>query len=298
MSDILVGGLGSNNEITQGFPTNSPINLSGVQPLIDTADIYEHLAGLDAWLDAAANSRGKFDDTKIRSRIVQWTRKFERTYQFRINPVQMVGAPDGSYSAPPGGELVVEQGYTYYHDYMNNEFGAMTLRERPVYTIDGVPQLQRMRLILNGQIMIYQIPQQWICVDPRSSRIWLEPWSGTAVIGQATAMLAAYNATFSDALPNFIFVDYMAGLPNGWQSTTEWSDVPIILAQFCALEVLERIGQAIDPGLTGRSFSADGLSSQRSYDRFQQRKSELRDAVQAWSDTLVSQETAIPFTTL
>ena len=311
--------------------------------------IKDKLVGLDPWFAAAAAAGVNYDDDKITSYIDRWTRRFERDTTFRINPVQVVSAPDGTYNTPtagsgtisskgnlivgtgtsftslfqPGNVLVVnnleievesiqddhhltlispappwnnvsygmypmlviqESGYGYYQ-MLTEEYFVTTFKERPVQ------QVQRLRLMYNGQYLLYDVPTSWYSVDTKAGRFWLLPTFGQAVMTGAATAIAAFSAVLQDHMPNFLFYDYIAGLPENWHYMREYSDVKIILEEYCALQVLKDIANVIDPGKVGKSVSGAGISQSTNYDRFTPRKQELNESIEAFKATLTAQET-------
>lgn len=65
--------------------------------------VIAHLSGVDQWLAAAAASTANYDQARIERQIPAWIRDFERKAQFRVMPIQIVGAPDGTYEQPVAG---------------------------------------------------------------------------------------------------------------------------------------------------------------------------------------------------
>ena len=272
-------------------------------PPIDHSDVYDCLVGLDPWFSQSSSVIAGYNSQKINSLIPQWIRRFEREVQFRINPVQCVtGGPqnDGVY-APVGAqtgvtmdvtgnyEVVVESGYTYIAGEAL-EFMRCQLRERPVQN------LQRVRIML-GQTIVYQFPDDWIFIDPRSGLFQIVPVVGAASVINAAVALYAVQISFGQRgyIPFALCFDYIAGLPYGWQNTAEYGDYRRILSEYCAMKVLEDICHAYDPGLTNKSVNSSGENASFMYDRFMQRKAELKASVDAFKDELKGQETPILF---
>ena len=312
-------------------------------------DIMLHLVGLDAWLTAAGRSLSRLDRPNIERQIPLWIRNFERETQYRINQVQVVSAPDGTYDTPTTGAgtltsagalitgtgtaftsvlrpdmslrcagldmpvksiesdtaltlydappvpyttaaysffplpLVKADGYPY-HRTDAKEFGMTTLRERPVQSI------QRVRYLLNGQRQVLQLPPQWFSFE-KSGRFWIVPlYAAAAITGLASAM-AIYGTLMADYMPNFVYFDYIAGLPYGWQYSSEYSDVRLALESFCALQVLGYVDQAFGAGLSGKSVSSAVGNQNFQYTRFQDKKQELTAQYQAFKDNFVMQNT-------
>lgn len=318
---------------------------------IQLSDIKDRLVGLDQWFEAAARSKSSYDDAKITSLIPSWVRKFERETTFRVSPVQIVSAPDGTYNVGTPGAgtvssvgnkvtgvgtafdtffqpgqfisvgtvsvpilsvedathltlerpgppwsgasyhllplpIVLESGYPFYAANAD-EFFVTTFRERPVQSV------QRFRLMYNGQQLIYTIPESWFSLDGRSGRFWLLPFYGqAAVVGMQTG-LAALSTFNYDYIPNLLFYDYQAGLPDGWQYSHEWSDIHLVLSEFCALQVLGDIANCISAGQTSKQLSGVGINQSTSFDRFKDRKKELQDSTDAFKSLWKDSETAV-----
>ena len=272
-------------------------------PVVDHSDILPLLAGLDPWLQQAAESGAEYNSQKINSLVPQWTRRFEREVQFRINPVQVVSNPqqNDGYYAPINSqtgvsmdntntyEVVVESGYPYFaHEAW--EYLKVQLNERPVQ------QIQRVRLML-GNSVAYSFPSEWIFVDQRSGLFSLIPAVGAASVVNAAIAFATLQISFGqrDYLPMAICFDYIAGLPTGWQFTSEYSDYRRILCEYCALKILEDIQYVYDPGVASKGISTGGASQNVQYDRFMNRKAELTKSVNDFKAELQGQETPIHF---
>ena len=312
-------------------------------------DIVAHLAGLDAWLQAAARSDAKFDRQHIERHIPGWLRRFERETTFRLGRVQVVAAPDGTYDSPTAGTgtltssgtivtgagtsflsqiapdmelavgslkmpvksvesdmhltlydippvpwvsvtfnfypmpVVVSSGYPYYRSDAR-EYLETTLRERPVIDV------QRVRMLLNGQQEVIRFPREWYSFE-RNGRFWILPVNATAAITGLAAAMAIYSLTYANEMPNFVHFDYIAGLPFGWQYSSEWADVRHAVECWCALQVLSHIDQSFGAGLSGKSVSSAIGSQNFQYTRFQDKKQEFQQEVQSFKDTLTAQET-------
>ena len=322
---------------------------------IELSDIKDRLVGLDSWFRAAAASDAQYDDAKITSLIRAWIRRFERETTFRVNPVRIVSAPDGTYDVPTPGQgtisssgktvtgtgtafesffapgqilqvgavgmvvdaissdtsltlfdkppawsnkpfaklempVIVEAGYPYYQE-CAGEFFRVTFRERPIRSVN------RLRLIYNGGNLrsntVYQIPPDWFSIDAKSGKFWMLPYYGQAAYTTASAALAVYSVLLTDCLPNFLFFDYVAGLPDEWQYMAEWADVRLALSEYCALQVLNDISESVGAGIANKSLSVDGISQTLPYERFVRRKQELQASIQAFQLTLAAQETPL-----
>lgn len=243
---------------------------------ITVRDIMQHLVGLDAYLQDAANSKAQYDSAKIESLIPARIRDFERQCQVRINPVQCVVYPDGTYDGENGldadgtREVIVDRPYDYYKTEAI-EFFRITLRNRPVQ------QVQRCRLMWNTDDTIFTFPSDWLRWNDRAGTFHIMPYRGAALASGAALAYTQIGASFGyrDYVPGIICVDYIAGLPSGWETTREWADVKRAVEEYCAYGVLCDIGELYDAGLVNKSIGADGLSQSWSYDRFQRRKEEL-----------------------
>lgn len=309
--------------------------------------------GLDQWFEAAARSQSQYDEAKIAGLIPSWVRKFERETTFRVYPVQVVSAPDGTYNAGVAGAgtissignkvigtgtafmsffdvgqfigvgtisvpilsieddthltlekpgptwtaaayvkfaipIVPEVGYPYYQA-TADEYFVTTFRERPVQSV------QRFRIMYNGQQLIFTIPASWFSLDGRSGRFWLLPFYGQAAIVGMQTGLALYTIFEQGYVPNILFFDYQAGLPDGWQYGHEWADIHLVLSEYCALQVLNDISQTIGAGQASKSVSGVGISQSTAFDRFLSRKKELSDSVEVFKSLWVGQETPFMF---
>lgn len=191
------------------------------------------------------------------------------------------GASYGKHALP----VVAESGYAYFPSPDGDEFFVTTFRRRPVLTV------QRVRMMFNGRILIYTIPPEWFSVDPRSGRFWIMPYYAAQAISGAAAGAAGFSIVFSDHLPNFLFFDYQAGLPDGWQYEHEWRHLRLILAKYCALQILMDIDQSIGAGQASKSTSGAGINQTISLDRFREKKQEYQDEVDAFAKDFAAQET-------
>ncbi len=317
--------------------------------------VFDRLVGLERWRAAAA-AKG-YDDAKVSALIPAWVRRFERETTFRVNPVQIVTGPDGTYDAGTPGvgvvtvsgtdvtqvigigtafltsvvagnwlkvgalayevaavadnthltlrveegappptftsaaysvlptEVVVEAGYDYYRANAD-EYFVTTFRERPVRSV------QRFRLMYNAKVLIYQVPPDWFSLDLRSARFWMLPYYGSQVVAGAAA-LTGYGVLLSEHVPNILFFDYQAGLPDNWQNSREWADIKILLSEFCALQYLLDTAYALGAGQDRQSVSINGLNQTFEFDRFVTRKKELMDNVEKFAATLREQQTPL-----
>jgi hypothetical protein len=181
--------------------------------------------------------------------------------------------------------VVMESGYPYFPDPDASEYFVTTFRKRPIITV------QRMRFMFNGKILIYTVPPEWHSVNERSGRFWLLPYYGSLAISSAAAAAALYSVMLADHLPNFLFFDYQAGLPEGWQYEHEWRHLRLMLAKFCALQILKDIDQSISAGVQSKSASGAGINQTLSFDRFVAKKQELQDEINAFSADFKAQQT-------
>lgn len=268
---------------------------------IELGNVLSHLAGLGPWRAAAKAADPAYTDVSMQRRIVQVLREFERTSQYRVNAVQVINHDDGRFTGTIG-SLVSVDGLPVYRDsalpyYESDaeEFFAFTLKERPVQ------QLQRVRVMLQDQV-IFEVPTQWLALDARSGKAWILPVSGPLLLSAATVAFAQLRVAFGakDYLPVGINVDYIAGLPDGWNDEAnpiwqEWSDLGMNIEKCCARAILSDVAHVFDPGIAGKSVNADGATQSLSYTRFEDRKKELDEAVAAFMETFKAQETPFLF---
>jgi hypothetical protein len=182
-------------------------------------------------------------------------------------------------------EVIDETAY-FFNPADTRTYFRTRLKERPITTV------QRFRLMINGQQLLYTIPAQWVAFDTKAAEFWVIPLNAAQVSISAGAALALYAVSLDDLIPNFLFVDYVAGLPDGWQDSSEWADIHVGLAQYCALETLKRIAEAISPGVDNTSISGLAGGQTLNYSRFANRKKELEADVQAFVTNKRDQEGA------
>jgi hypothetical protein len=134
-------------------------------------------------------------------------------------------------------------------------------------------------------------------VDQRTGLFEMIPAIGAATVVNAAVAFATLQISFGQRnyLPYAICFDYIAGLPTGWQNTNEYADYRRILAEYCAMKLLEDISNAYDAGITSKSISSSGAVQNVQYDRFMQRKAELKESVETFKEELKGQETPIMF---
>lgn len=268
-------------------------------PPITVSDVKDQLVGLDAWLAAAAISDSLYDDTKIASRIPAMIRKFEKETQFRINAVQIVSTDNDGVYAPANAvsgismdntgnlRVILEAAYPYYPSEAR-EYFHVTLRERPVQVV------QRMRVNLSNTYTVYTMPVEWYRLEPRSGKFHIQPTTGSLLAGGNLTAVALLQQLFGQvpALPQSLAYDYIAGLPTGWQQSEEYSEIFLVLCEYCALQVLKEISNTFGAGIASKNVSdGTGLSQGISYDRFQQRKAELQANVLAFQQLIKEQDT-------
>lgn len=268
--------------------------------VVTPIDVRRRLVGLDQWLDAAALSHAEYTDAEIARIIPHALRRFERESQFRLSQIQVVANPDGTYnhpnmemSADGNLPLYVEDPYPFYPETARHEYLVTTLQHRPVASV------QRVRIMIDPSIPVIVLPSHWYRIDRRTGRFFLVPWSGSY---QATSTAAAFPLIFDwgnrKMIPHALAVDYIAGLPDGWQAKHEWGDLLRCLHEVCALEVLNDISNTFDAGIAAKAVGADGLSQSRQYDRFQLRKQELQMSIDKFLQTFKAQETPVLLTSV
>jgi hypothetical protein len=259
--------------------------------MIEVTDVKSHLVGLGPWLDAAAQCKFRYDDKVIATKkIPQVVRTLERETLFRINPIQVVSSPDGTYDSgqsnystlPSGRMLLIEDGYTYRRE-MAQEYFTIQLRQWPATTV------QRVRVVI-GTSTVFTMPAIWYSLESKTATFSIQPVYGPLLISSLNAF-SALEFTFGakDYLRNAIKVDYQAGLPVGWESLSEFADIYKWVCQAIALQILEDVSELADAGLI--SVSAGGDT--RTYSRFKDRKEELKAAVDNFRTTLQEQETPV-----
>lgn len=248
--------------------------------LVSFNDIKPNLVGLDGWLRAAAASDAQYDLAAMKARFPLCVRSLERDLQFRINQIQIVGNSDGTYApanvvtgqiAPDGlHEVKVETGYTYFQDDAGN-FYHIRLFERPVQNV------QRFRFMWNKQTLIYQPDPSWFNFEFKTGDLYLIPYTGTGFTGGAAVAFSQLSLIFgaSPQIPAIQFIDYIAGLPDSWQDTLEWSDLWMIVTMRCSIKVLEDISELFDSGRIRKQVEYMGFRENLDYDRFMRRKEEL-----------------------
>jgi len=250
--------------------------------------------GLDPWLTTAANLPTPYTDDTIAAAIPNIIRRFERESQFRVNQVQFVTNADGTYDGANGLDITGSM-FTYREDpypfWMMDaqEFFRITLRNRPVQ------QIQRMRLMWGPGSNIFVIDNSWIHLDMRAGRTWLIPITGSSIVNAsaiAWSQLWSFMG-YKAYVPNILCIDYVAGLPVNWwdaNANPEWSDLWRALAEYVAAGILDDLCETFDPGLTGKSFNADGVNLSLQYDKLVRRRQELRASANSFMQTLKDTE--------
>jgi len=272
------------------------------QSPVTAADVHDRCVGLAVWFRAARESAEEYDDVKINRRIPKLIRRFEREAQYRINQVQLVTYPDGTYdggtltdpvsaTTVPANKagtmpLIVENPYTYFAA-DSYEYLRQTMRERPVQ------QIQRLRFMWNANDLIYSVPQSWIHFDSKAGRMWLLPVSGQAIVGNAAVAFQALNLAFGfkSYVPNIICFDYIAGLPAGWQNGNEWADLLDALTSYVSVYILDDICEMFDSGLLSKTINSEGANWNIQYERFVRKRKELMSNAASYMETLKAQET-------
>ena len=265
--------------------------------MIAVTDVKSHLIGLGPWLEAAALSKYQFDDSVIANKSIACIRDFERKCKFRINPIQIVGNPDGTYDdgqpqystigpnalTPYASTLIYEDGYAYRRS-MAQEYFTIELRAWPVQTV------QRVRVAI-GHTTVFTMPSNWYSIERKPGTFSIQPVYGPLLISSLNAF-SALEFTFGpkDYLRNSVFVDYTSGLGNvapNWQTLAEFSDLYRCLTQMTALQILYDIAQLADAGLIQVSAGGDT----RSYSRFKDRKEELKGLTDDFMSNFTTDET-------
>ena len=248
--------------------------------LVSCSDVSPRLVGLDGWLNAAAASPAQYNVAAMEAQFPYVVRALERDLQFRINQIQVVGNSDGTYApanavtgqpAPDGlHEVKVENGYTYYQDDAS-VFYHIRLYERPVQ------QVQRMRFMWNPGTLIYAPDPSWYQVEFKTGDFYLIPYTGAGFTGGAAIAFSQLSLIFGlcPQIPNIQFVDYIAGLPDGWQNALEWGDLWMIITMRCAIKVLEDISELFDSGRISKTVNYMGFSETLNYERFMRRIQQL-----------------------
>ena len=260
-------------------------------------DVKSMLPGLGRWF-RAAELEG-YDDAAIVTRMKRRLRKFEDEAQFRILPVQVLGRAvvnDGLYpdtattAAYPNLDTIIEEGYTFFRQH-NQMLMNTTLRQRPILTI------QRLRMMFNGQpdTFFYQPPSQWFSWDAKTARFNLIPVANSAAVVAGMAALAVLEAGLAgmNTVPNFLFFDYVAGLPLNWRTQSEWLHLEEALLKFMAYEVLQEVQDAVGAGHSSKSVSGDSASQSWDYNKFAQRRAELKADYTEFLDTFRAHNTPI-----
>jgi len=259
---------------------------------VTVKDVYNRLVGLDRWLDAAANSKAKYDEDTILETIASSIRKFCREVQMRIDAVQVVSVPDGTYDVGAVYPIYNEPAFPY-QDSLGQEFMVTTLTQRPIITV------QRVRVMLGPKDIVFSIPPDWFRWNAITGRFWMVPVRGTVSLSGGAASFAyiLQQLANTSSLPTAVAFDYQAGFPTDWQAdstqSAEWSDLKRSLSEIAALQVLNDISHTFDAGINQKSMGADGATQQTAYSRFQDRKQELMESVASFRSTLMDQETPI-----
>ena len=253
----------------------------------------QHLSGLDNWIDASASSSVPYDNTRMAADLPGFFRDFEMDIQTTILPVQIVQNDDGAITPASGVPKSVEMPHDYYSSGGGPDFLTTQLRRRPVRSI------QRMRMMLNQQVIL-TIPAAWIRPDLRFGVVRIIPYASGATLGISGTGLALLQSTYGglDHMPQAVAVDYEAGLPDGWDTSFEFSHVKVAARSFCARRILDGISHSLGAGRVSKSISADGLSQQVQYTRFTDLKNELDANHTRFKESWMAQNTPIIFSVL
>lgn len=258
---------------------------------VTVQDIKAKLTGLDNWLAAAATSAAGYDDNRIRDEIPGLVRRFEREALFTVNAIQVCAWPDGTYD---GGttypnfdvtgtlEVYLDTPYPYYPE-ESTQYFKINLRMVPVQYL----KVQRVRLMLDPSSTIINFPPNWFRAEP-TGQLTIMPISGAVQIGTASANLAALQLGFGNAqyVPQMIACDYVAGLPQGWEGLRQYADLKRVLAEYCAMYVLQDISEMFGAGLGAQSLSAPAGSQSQQYSRFRDKVAYLRASTETYIQNL------------
>lgn len=260
----------------------SPVTVQGIK---------DRLVGLGPWLDAAANLPAPYayTDAKIAGVIPAMVRDFERKSRIRTSLTQFSTNPSGAYPATPAVPLVEEDPSDYYVDAAAAYF-RVSLKNRPVQ------KLQRVAVYAGDQL-IYEIPTNWLSLKKREGVLFTIPTYGSLMVNAGITAFAQLSVAFGsyDYIPNALHLDYVAGLPAGWETSDEYADVLRALQEYCAYAVLNDIAHLADAGLSAFSASGGGGGQSLSYTRFADRKAELLQSVTQFCDEIKEQESPILF---
>lgn len=257
------------------FDVQKPITVNGVK---------SRLTGLDPWFEAA-RQRG-YDDSSIDDAIVQAISEFQAESNFCILPTQIICDEDsaliynGTYGvkingAEPPTPLPVERHARLpYHTEMPGQWFRLPLPTRPAR------QVQRIRMFLGTQ-GVYVFDPSWIQFDPTNGTVQILPFTGTgqAIAGAWGLQIAmGIGAAGTSQVPMALSVDYVAGLPDGWNAQPRYAYLVRGLEECAALKVLQDIAHVYDPGVASAGVSAFGVGQNLNYTRFSDRKQELTEA--------------------
>lgn len=263
-----------------------PVTVQGVK---------DRLVGLGPWLDAASNLPAPYTygDAAITALIPAMTRDFERKTRVRTSPALCSTNPydagAAATAASLGIPLVEEDPYDYNGD-MSSTYFRITLKQRPVQ------QVMRVALYI-GATNVLSIPPAWLVLKKREGVLHTIPTMGALAINAGITAFAQLEMGFgvTDYLPSSLHVDYVAGLPTGWETIFEYADILRALTEHCALGVLNDVAHLADAGLSGLSASGGGTGQSLQYTRFSDRKQELESSVMAFVQQIKEQETPILF---
>lgn len=236
---------------------------------ISVEQVLPRLVGLGDWRRRAAEDG--YTDAYIDSEIIPAAiRHFERSSQFRVEPVRIVMAPDGSYPQSASAYPVVELEMLPYVRPNAQAYLRFHVPEGPIR------QILRLRVMLNKTTQIFQVPAGWIEHSPTSGDIWIQPTSGSLTAAAAFGY-QILNLAFGvrDDIPHSFAVDYDAGLPDGWVDMREWKDVARAVTCRAAIMMLADWAQAFDAGRASKNVGGLGVSVSAVLTRFEDRISRL-----------------------
>ena len=281
---------------------------------IAVSRVKSHLAGLDRWLDAAAKSDCSLTDNYIQEVIVpQAIAQFQLDTATILDRTQVCSCPDGTYAPsmsstqegqmgmldlmvddyanPDGPQIpgIIETPYNFWSEDAY-EFFRVYLNFKPILHV------QRMRLVWNNGVLLYQVPTEWLHYEA-PNRFFILPLSGGASFTSAALQFAMINSTYGihGVIPGIVSIDYIAGHPANWQQFARHQALEMALEEYCAMYVMERIQDAINGGLLNAQMSAAGASQAFNPSRFQQRLQYLKQKLAEFKQSYINQNTGIMF---
>lgn len=147
-------------------------------------------------------------------------------------------------------EVITNEPHDYYReDY--NKYMWLRVKRFPVLS------LQKVRLVLPGEQVIYEFPDEWFQLLPESGQLQMVPGVGTAgtvLLGANGAYLPLIYGT-ARFIPRAFRIDYTAGFE---EVPFEIQDIIGKVASFGPLNIAgDLLGGA---GIASQSLSIDGLS--------------------------------------